>query len=88
MKVIDSRKKENIIEFIHLNRGATFKLPSSNEVYIKINDLYDFYGEVIEKNAVCLNTGIAIKFYTGEKIIPLNCECIIKDKEGDNNGNS
>lgn len=82
MKVVDKRITKEHKHFAEIKIGDTFTKESSVCVFIKTQNVYEIdewgYHELIV-NAVCLDTGEVLKFSTADVIIPLNCECVIKE---------
>lgn len=86
MKIIDNRAKETTKSFSELKIGETFFTKSSDKVFMKTENFYrefddDYWVDrYVITNAFCLNDGNGYKFYSTEKVIPINCECVIIDK--------
>lgn len=86
MKIIDNRKKENTKNFGELKIGETFCTTKSSAVFMKVENFYYEYNDGyfrdcdIIANAFYLNDGKKTRFNSSDKVIPLNCECVIKDK--------
>jgi hypothetical protein len=85
MKVIDSRKKEDVKIFADIYIGECFKA-TTDDIYMKIHEVeecyYDGWGDcswATIANAVCLNNGRTRRFYNKDQVTPINCECVIKD---------
>ena len=86
MKITDNRKKENIKSFRDMAIGDVFHQRDSSSIYMKTEEACEtmddgfFHDCYVVANAICLNTGHFKRFLLMDKVIPLNCECIITNK--------
>lgn len=77
MKIVNTC--ENITTtFDKINVGEAFYYNYYGGIYLKTESLFDDNGNVMT-NAVNLRLGSMCLFPDNEKVIALDCECVIKD---------
>lgn len=86
MKVVDKSTNRNHKSFSEIKVGETFYVDSPDTIFMKTQNFYSeyddgyFYDYDVIANAFCINNGQKRKFANYNKVVLVQCECVIINK--------